>query len=260
MLSHVKVKLISLQPAPGSLERIQRTLPQAHVFPASDFRSRTPDELYREGKITLSTVDTLKRGRRWHKELARVSAVGLFDSHVRALRSTANTSYLLLCEEDCQLSPRFAHRLRALLGSGVDFDVAIFGPDIHGHTDAVAGLPGWRRLRGSASFWCLHCVLYSPLGREKASRLLEYPIDAQLDAILGMHALEGDIDLILETDATASQSFHPSTLQDTCVICFMSRHTLACIVAACTVLVLGVHVRAQVKLRACRARCPVGSG
>lgn len=262
------VRIISLKPEPPALQNVRAHLPQARVFAATDYRDVEPVALYREGKITASALDTLRRGRKWHKELARASAVGLFDSHVRALRSGSGARFMLICEEDCQLKPRFMPRLRRLLESGLEFDVAIFGANIHGDILAVQGHPDWGRIHGMTYFWNLHCVLYSPRGRERAAQLLAYPIDAQLDTIISIHAQHGDIDVLLEKQRSAVQAAHPSYLQDQCAVCNIdsaslprlctarqdgSRMVAMCICIIIVVLALCVH--AYHRLRICTVRC-----
>lgn len=217
--------VISLHQTPACLQEIWAHFPQAEVFAATDFREQTARSLYDEGRITLSTMDTIERGRRWHKEIPRPAAVGLFDSHVQALRSVRPGHFLLLCEDDCAMDAGIGAKVAALLRRPDDFDVAIFGPTVHGELDMLDELPGWGRLRQHSSFWCTHCVLYSPRGRERALSLLRYPIEMQIDTMITLLARQGELTLVLEAHPhTARQRMHWSSLQDMCIVCDAESH------------------------------------
>lgn len=223
-MEHLDVKIISLKKNPKILKNIREIFPQAEIHLASDFRSLKPIDLFYQKYITINAYDTLMKGRKWHKELTSSGAVGLYDSNRQALRTNKH-KFLLLCEEDCVMDPSIYEEVRMLMDHKEIFDVAVFGPIIHGKTISTH-LKNWHTLTNKSSFWGTHCVLYTPNAKEKLSEIYKNPLEIQIDSLLAFLDNTKEIRILLDIKRYATQSIHISNIQNLkCTMCSVDSNT-----------------------------------
>ena len=187
---------------------ISKFLPSCALEPAVDMRNWTPSQLYREGFITLSALDTIIHGRKWHKEFNSAGAVGIHRSNINALRSS-DTS-LLLMEEDCTFRKDPHEELTFLQNNEDFFDVAIFGCFSHavGLSPVRFMPPGWFHWQGNANLFHLHCVYYTRKGRAIVRTMFDRPLAIHIDHWLRLLSHVGHIRLIVQLkNKTAVQAF-----------------------------------------------------
>lgn len=248
----LEVQMISLEEEPKSLERVRAIFPQAKRHAAVDLRGCTPQNLRGAGFITHSTLHTLESGRKWHKELSTMGAVGL--QHANRLLLSSGTQPILVLEEDCVLHRDIARHVDLLLENLDKFDVAVFGArllDDRGTQppkppEAVPFLPdGWVRNGRHTTFILMHCCLYSPRGRQRVAEFYELPQEVQIDAYLSMLANAGELEVLLYLpDTLAWQSMHFSTIQEsmtsfsTCKLCSMAPHAWVVTLRTAAILVV----------------------
>lgn len=214
----MQIRIISLGGNSSLVDSMKMLFPEADVGiqRGIDVRQASTHSLLSSGLITHTVVHTLNNGRRWHHEFAVKGGIGLALANRLALQEDTSQPLLLL-EEDCVVTkPRQLQRSVAQLLENADkFDMAVFG--VHDRnsktSQAAAWLPvGFKVLRGV--FYCTHCVLYTPSGREKVSQILQNPIDMQIDSLYGFEAMLGRLKVVGEvTHHSAKQSDHKSTVQ-----------------------------------------------
>lgn len=219
----MQIKVISFDPPTALLTQCQRLFPAADVRQqrAVDVRSLDPVTLLTNDMIGPSAFASMRWGRRWHHEVPSAGAVGVQHA-VRLALEEDPTSPLLLLESDCVIldEARFVATVDALLRRSREYDMAVIGIEYPGilsslfrADEPVPGMgKGWVRIRDP--FLLLHCVIYTPSGREKVSKLLSTPLDMQIDSFLGIQAHAGRIDIwAYASRDLAKQSVHLSSIQ-----------------------------------------------
>lgn len=262
MAAHkVDVRIITLKDVAAKdepkFDAIRRLFPTLETTRGVDVRQSTPEELAKLKLITPNAMDTLQRGRKHHKELSSLGAVGVAQANLAAL--SEGNAPLLLLEEDAVLDPRVVSEVEELLERESQFDCAVFGAYLLDgstkHARPVTGLPGWYHHPADASFILLHCVLYSRRGRAFARELLRKPLDIQIDAQLSLAARMGEMRVWLQLSShSARQALHLSSIQETqgsCALCSIPSHTAVTKLTHCLLivsvlvllLVFGQHAR-----------------
>ena len=216
----MQIRIISLKArAPDLVDALGRMFPHADVGVQQgiDLRSVSDRVLVASDAVTHSTLHALRYGRRWHHEVPTLGAVGLAQANRLALEEDV-TQPLLLLEEDCLIRDKaaFVGQVEHLLQHATRFDLAVFGMKYRGksqHVRAAAWLPDGFKLVAD-EFWLMHCVLYTPRGRERVAEILHRPLDMQIDSLYGSHARMGNLTVVGQLSRwTAVQSVHRSTIQ-----------------------------------------------
>lgn len=214
----MQVRIISFKRSSHLLKECRRMFPGADVRmqPAVDVRSETATALYNAELLSLAAAHSLDKGRRWHHEMSSTGAVGLAHANRLALEEDP-TQPLLLLEEDCMFtsSKNTSQAVTSLLEHVEDFDVAVFGaiPQDSSRGPTLPWLPaGFEVLDGQ--FWLLHCVLYTPRGRKRVAKVLNAPLEMQIDSMMGTLARLGRLTILGQTSRwSAIQMPHTSTVQ-----------------------------------------------
>lgn len=214
----MQVRIISFSSSSALLKKCKRMFPNADVRiqPAVDVRSETTATLYEADFLSLAALHSLENGRRWHHEMSSTGAVGLAHANRLALEEDP-TQPLLVLEEDCMFVNSYQTReaVTRLLQHVEEFDVAVFGavPQDSSRGAMLPWLPkGFEVLDGQ--FWLLHCVLYTPRGRQRVAKVLNAPLEMQIDSMMGTLARVGALTILGQTTKwSAVQSLHTSTVQ-----------------------------------------------
>lgn len=205
----------------------------AQSFRATDTRNIMPMELLRQNLITRSAHDTIVNGRKWHKELPSTSAIGLSITVKRALR-TSPTQPLFLVEEDAECSHNLRDEIQnAMKMFSKGIDLIVFGSDVRGSintSDPEFLAPGGMDFY----FFKTHSVLYSPGIRGKISDALDLPQEVQYDALLGLMAKQGEINIRFRPGVCV-QKIHWSSIQKICLLCALNNKAILWIVV-CSIL------------------------
>lgn len=224
-----QVRIISLGEPPSELMQFMRTVSEDVAMQQGiDVRNVASESLVQSQFISLSSANALERGRKWHHEMPSKGAVGLAIANRLALMEDTSIPLLLL-EEDCVIehAEQFRNELNWLLSHIDEFDLAVFGGflknDVGKKTNSTRHplMPAnWAHLCGT--FFCTHCVLYSPQGRRKVSEYLRNnPLEMQIDSLYSAMAKVGTISVWIQHDKhSAVQRLHPSTIQDICLLCY----------------------------------------
>ncbi len=218
------MRIISLKQTPENIKNVRSVFPQVGVQPAVDMRGVAPFVMRRANLITRSGLDTLEKGRKWHKELTSGGAVGLQNSLRLVLEGGAGP--ILVLEDDCAMTPELFAHVERLVHRQHEFDVAVIGCILmEGATADVDVAPRpWCEPTGAPfSFILTHCVLYTARGRSKVADALAEPQEVQIDALMSMMVREGDLRMLLYPRRDlAWQKMHMTTIQDNCALCFLS--------------------------------------
>lgn len=225
----MQVRVISLNDPSTKLMRIMRTVStDVAVQPGIDVRKVSSESLVKSNVISLSAAHAIDYGRKWHHEMPSKGAIGLAIANRLALAADI-TVPLLLLEDDCVISnPEvFRQEVKSLLDHIEDFDMAVFGASLQYNPKDVLQVPpgmsaNW--IVASDRFFCLHCVLYSPHGRQIVSEYLrDHALDMQIDSLYGDLAKMGMLRVWAQyKDHSATQSIHFSSIQDKCLLCDLS--------------------------------------
>lgn len=225
---------------PHSSVRVQRGV---------DFRDTDVLNLYRSGMIGTSAYKTIQEGRKWHWEIGSKGAVGL--AHANRLALGAGTRPLLLLEDDYTIidHSKFVREIENLHANMDQIDIAVFGAIIyHGSVNdlkSVSFTPtGWYHLHGNM-FWNLHCVFYSPSGREKVKRLLSRErLEMQMDSLYSIWSETDDLKIILQLGpSTSTQRKHTSSIQTSeCALCDVTPQSHCVASLTTTPLIVSVSV------------------
>lgn len=250
--SRLDVEVISLDLFTPIRDNILRIFPTAKPFQAIDMRQVNPDLLRKSDLITFSSLDTLRNGRKWHKELSSSGAVGIHQTN-RILLANGSGPVLIL-EEDCNLSPNIHSHVNELLRNQNKFDVAVFGGVVMEckSKDSVDFLPpGWKKIK-KGLFVLMHCVLYSTKGRQKVAKYLDSPQEVQIDAFLSFLNNEELIDLVIyDSKDLAWQTVHLSSIQEsmgTCALCSVPARAGAILKVILWLLLVGTCAAAAVQV------------
>lgn len=223
-LLDLQVIIISLNEAPIALQSVREFFPQVEVLAAVDLRKMPPLEALRLNLLSDSAYDSLIRGRRWHKEIDSVAAVGLQLSNLKALRMST-TRRLLLLEEDCLLLRDPRTEIASLIKTNAD--VGMFGaPTVAERTGPrnkkseppkkeIGLSENWHDITGThVIHYGTHCVFYSPRGRQLVADAFEKPLEIHIDAKLCLMAAKNAINLYVYTanDVAVQSHEHVSTL------------------------------------------------
>lgn len=225
----LEVRVVSLKEEPSALVEARKVFTDARVFPAVDMRGVKMDSLRDAELVSLSAHDTLRKGRKWDKELPSAGAVGLQHSVRLALGENPDVP-LLLMEEDCILmsGDLVTQNVRHLLSKIDEFDVALFGAILFDGDKDKQSLfsttnTNWYVPPHDGLVLLAHCVLYSPRGRAYLSEYLSRPMEVQIDSLLNLLHRQGKLKLIYETSSSlATQKAHISDIQDHCPLCSVS--------------------------------------
>lgn len=213
------IRIIALGEANELLSEMKTIFPEANVDiqRGIDLRKSATEDLFETNLISHSAYHSITNGRRWHHELASNAAVGLAQANRLAVDETSETPLLLL-EEDCLV--KYASKLKLevayLLSHSEKFDMAIFGAIFKGKSKnkhTATWLPdGFYIIKDK--FFCTHCVLYTPSGRRKVSKLLRKPLEMQIDSLYGSEAKRNGLIVLgqLEMESCV-QRHHASTVQ-----------------------------------------------
>jgi hypothetical protein len=216
MQQAMQIRVITLGNSSALVEKLKSWFPESDVRIQAgiDLRRTPTDILFDSNMITHSVIHTLKHGRRWHHEVPSKGAVGIAQANRLALGENTDEPLLLL-EEDCMISKpeKFKREVAHLLSHADKFDLATFGCKYRGGAQSASWLPdGFSILRDQ--FWLLHCVLYTPSGRAKVTRLLGGPLEMQIDSLYGSEAGMRRLTVVGQLkNWSAIQSYHPSHIQ-----------------------------------------------
>lgn len=220
-MDRLQVKVISFKPNETLMSDVKTVFPHAPVEHqvAVDFRNVTTDTLVAAKIITHSAAHTIRSGRRWHHEMSSKGAAGLPHA-VRLALMEDPTAPLLLLEDDCVLvdKKRLFDAVASVVRHERDVDVAVFGllrKMQRGGEPVPFMETGWVHLKDK--FWGMHCVLYTPSGRQKLAAILEeQALDMQIDSLIGSLAQTGELRVIGQHERrTARQGFAlTSTVQN----------------------------------------------
>lgn len=205
---------------------LRSVFPQAEQYRAVDLRGSDIMSLYKSGSISASALDTLQKGRKWHKELSSKGAVGLQQSNRLLLGRDIETPILVL-EDDCIVEDEIRQHCDYLLSNMDEFDVAVFGPLAYfTQREQVEGMEeGWYS-SDNVEFWGLHCVLYTPKGRRIVAEEFSKPQEVQIDHMLGFMHNEKKLKLVFH-DGLARQAIqHESTIQNECQLCNVESYVI----------------------------------
>jgi hypothetical protein len=212
----IQVRIITLTPGKESVKNLLRQcqllFPEEDValFPGFDARNISPKEMYRRGYVSLSALKTLLEGRKWHSEAPSAGAIGIHQSVLKALKLTPLVGLLLL-EDDCVITDGEALKRQVCTVT---------------HADVVACGVRYRKLDEKSlftkvtegEFMLMHCVYYTPRGRQKLAPLLEGPLSMQIDASISWWAYMGYLD-VLVCKGIARQRVHISSIQEAVGVC-----------------------------------------
>lgn len=245
----MQVRVITLKDASPLTEDMAKLFPDADIGiqRGIDVRKSSSKVLLDQGFITHSVVESLQHGRRWHHELAGKGAIGLAHANRLALAEDLERPLLLL-EEDCVVRrPRkLQQEIQRLLDHQDEFDMAVFGMMYKGERRTLqqaSYLPrGFKVVKDK--FHLLHCVLYTPRGRAKVSRLLLQPLDMQIDSLYGVEAKMDRLVVVGQiTNWSARQHLHASSVQVNGGVLFFREKIIALII----ILALLVYCRMKKK-------------
>lgn len=217
----MQIRVITFKSDSTLIVQMQSLFPTADVRiqRAIDVRSANTSTLLASDLITHASANALTHGRRWHHEVGTKGAIGLAQANRLAVEEDP-TQPLLLLEEDCRIvnSTKFKREVAQLLSYPSKFDMAVFGALYKGNRSNLQAdetLPrGFKIMKDT--FWLMHCVLYTPSGREKARQILYQPLDMQIDSLYGSEARFGDLIVLGQVDYwSAVQAPHVSTVQTT---------------------------------------------
>ena len=213
------------------------------LFPAFDARGMSPEEMYAKGYVSLSSLKTLLKGRKWHSEAPSAGAVGLHQSVLRALKLTPLVGLLLL-EDDCVLTDGEA--LKRQVCTVTQADMVACGV-VYDKLDTKGSL--FTKVT-EGEFMLMHCVYYTPRGRVRLASLLEDPLSMQIDAAISWWAYMGYLD-VLVCKGIAKQRQHVSSIQEmvgTCALCNvppsvipLSTWSLAVVLALLVLAAMAIH-------------------
>ena len=219
-------------------------------FKAIDLRNIPAKKLFEDKLITLTALNSIENGRKWHSELPGAGAVGLWQSNRILLEKLKNTKEnVIICEQDCIIkNPEiYCETVKKL--KGVDFDLAVFGTHILKKTNLneinmnknkliesykndiqdkllkYSDLPkipiNFSNFKGD--FVLLHNVVWSPKGINKILKYLNEPQDMQLDALFSKLSQLDILKVLIhdKKNTNAVQDYHPSTLNNDsfCLLC-----------------------------------------
>ena len=228
----LEIRVITSRSNHPLLEKLRTLFPYASVekLEPVDHSSSTPELLLEKGLIGVTSLVTMKEGRRWHHEVAKGGAVGLAES-IRAALSLNPALPLLVLEDDCVVRDGSAlkERVESLLLSTENFEMAVLGGLIKGKRGRHRNYVEWGKgplaffETVTSPFWFMHCVLYTPKGRRVVRRLLEPPLDMQVDSFLGYMAHLEKLRIVCEEGGrVVYQGKHVSSIQENGVCLFCS--------------------------------------
>ena len=214
----MRIRVISLNTPAHLLATLKRLFPQAEVGVQRgvDVRKVDVSHLHDANLITHGAAHVLRNGRKWHHELSSKGAIGLAHANRIALLDRPEEP-LLLMEDDAVIKDEgaFVRAIHMLLGRQDLFDVAAFGVNVNASdTQAAVGLPpDWVRVHGM--FHLMHAVLYTPSARRTIGEYLrDYPLEMQIDSLLGSLAKQGVIRIVTSSSRIVEQSTHVSSIQE----------------------------------------------
>lgn len=213
------IRVISLNTPAHLLATLKRLFPEAEVDVQRgvDLRKVDVSHLHEANLITHGAAHVLRNGRKWHHELSSKGAIGLAHANRIALLDRPEEP-LLLMEDDAVIKDEgaFVRAIHMLLGRQDLFDVAAFGVvNVNASdTQARGGLPpDWVGVHGM--FHCTHAVLYTPSARRTIGEYFrDYPLEMQIDSLLGSLAKQGVIRIVASSSRIVEQSAHVSSIQE----------------------------------------------
>ena len=222
-MESLEVRIISLAPKPLSLARLQSLFRDVAVSRAVDLRDQSAHQLFERKMITATAAETMLQGRKWHREFSRPGAVGLAQSMIRVLgRSRNANTWTLMCEEDCSPRPDLPAIVQKCIDgfhSGCAFDAALIGSVFR--ESAPSCIPGFHRLSGLV--YMTHCMLIPPEGHAVLLKILQPPLEVQVDALFTQHIRLKRLNMIAQVgELSAVQDRSESTIQSACPLCNLS--------------------------------------
>ena len=221
----MEVRVISLDPE-REVGDLSLLFPEEDVSVQAgvDLRKVDSKHLFSEGLISPSAYTTLEEGRKWHYEFNSKGGVGIIQANRLALER--GDSFLLLLEDDYSVkdAAKLRREVEALRREEGRFDMAVFGasysPPSRREVDFMP--PGWVWV-DSGKFWFLHCVLFTPEGRKRVSRLLsDERADMQLDSLYSTWAELGELRIVAQvaSPSVVQKREGISSIQsDFCLLC-----------------------------------------
>lgn len=204
----MRIRVITLSSADALLATCRGLFPDADVGVQRgiDVRRTNVESLIKARLLTHSAAHSLIHGRKRHNEIGSKGAIGIAQANRLAVEEEPRDEALLLLEDDCVLAhpARFAEAIATFLSRQDEFDVVVFGTFGPKGRQSRAGQKAWYPANFHdliGPFWGMHCVLYSPTGRDKVASLLRHPVDMQIDSLYGSHALFADLRVIGEVAA-----------------------------------------------------------
>ena len=213
----MQVRIITLEETSKLVSKLKYIFPEADVGiqRGIDVRKSPTELLCASNLITHSVVHTLQHGRKWHHEVATKGAVGIAQANRLAIEEDFSKPLLLL-EADCYIlnGKKLKKEVDQLLIHADKFDMAVFG-GWFGKSDKKTEMwlpKGFKVIEGK--FWWLQCVLYTPSGRQKVSKLLNKPLEMQIDSLYGAEALMGNLTVVGQVKGrSTTQILHRSSVQ-----------------------------------------------
>ncbi|RPF81696.1 MAG: hypothetical protein CBC65_002100 [Rhodothermaceae bacterium TMED105] len=201
-----------------------------------DVRDSPTELLFQSNLITHSVVHTLQHGRRWDHEVPTKGAIGLAQANRLAMEEDFSQPLLLL-EADCKIrnAPKLKKEVDQLLIHADKFDMAVFGGWFQGKKfmKTEPWLPkGFKVIKDK--FWGLQCVLYTPKGRRKVGKLLNKPLEMQIDSLYGAEARMGNLTVVGQVkNWSTTQSLHVSTVQSPIPFLLRDHHKVGILLSIC---------------------------
>lgn len=212
-----------------------------NIVEAIDVRNDNPVTYYNKNIITARALYDLQNGRKDHYGFGGIGAIGLYLTYKKLAEQLKDiTQNVLICEDDCLIDNMedFTNKIH-LLKNNNNFDCAIFGSIYKKNEDDLLlnqfnesnniqhinknknnDKLSQNFITDKLDFILLHSVVWSPNGIKKLRPLLDKPIEVQLDAYLSLLSKNNQLNVLLETKNTTSQSVHVSDLKnDMCPLC-----------------------------------------
>ena len=225
-----EIRIISFQQKLSLLGKFQDMFPDvpSRIQQAVNVRGVPTDKLYANNLISMSSYLSMTEGRKYHREINSLGAVGLAQANrIALLDYDSDNTNILLCEDDCQIKgqDKFKREISTLLSHTYSFDLAVFGGSIYNKTfsrvtvNELEAVPfmddGWYYLDAKHDFFYTHCVLFTSRGRKiVGEHLMNERLEMQIDGLYSSMSRLNLIRVVIQlSNSTATQSPHFSSIQ-----------------------------------------------
>lgn len=238
---HWEIRIISFQQKLPLLKKFRDMFPDvpSRIQRAVNVKGVPIYKLYESNLISMSSYMSMTQGRKYHREVNSLGAVGLAQANRIALldNDSNNNTHILLCEDDCEIQgqDKFQSEISTLLGHTHSFDLAVFGGSIYNkdfssvtvsELEAVPFMDdGWYYLDAKYDFFYTHCVFFTSRGRKIVGEyLMNERLEMQIDGLYSSMSRLNLIKVVIQlSKSTANQSLHFSSIQNhKCRLCSMA--------------------------------------